>query len=399
MLALGLTSRRSEAADRPLAAPLTPPVPPSAALAPQPQAAPGPRTPTADHLGVWLTTVDSPVMRQSEEALQARDFLLKEGFTRAAIPLQTGGLLTWPAASANNPLELPLDPDLPTKDHSATLLQSLRNAGLRTVGWFEFGLMAPADAAWLKGRDELVLRNRKGDSTWLEGGRIERVWLNPGAAAVQDGLVALVVDACTRLPLDVIQFDDHLGHPADFGYDRLSLEQWRTTAAGAANPDPAEDDPDWRAWRAARVTALLRQIRAAMTSHCPQVRLSISPNPHAFSYRMYLADWLAWVEEGLVDEVVVQIYRDSPEALARELAQPSLQKARARVPVRIGLLAGLKGRIRPRSSTDQDMALVRTRGFEAVDLFFYESARVQRRHRSVLLDTGTTPTMGATLKP
>jgi hypothetical protein len=234
---------------------------------------------------------------------------------------------------------------------------------------------------------------------WVEYQRVAHQRSRDEAAAVQDGLVGLVVDACMRLPLDVIQFDDHLGHPADFGYDRLSLEQWRTTAAGAADPDPADDDPEWRAWRADRVTALLRQIRAAMTRHCPQVRLSISPNPHAFSYRMYLADWLAWVEEGLVDEVVVQIYRDSPEALARELAQPSLQQARAKVPVRIGLLAGLKGKIRPRSSTEQDMVLVRARGFEAVDLFFYESARVQRQHRSVLLDTGSTPNRGATLNP
>jgi uncharacterized lipoprotein YddW (UPF0748 family) len=224
------------------------------------------------------------------------------------------------------------------------------------------------------------------------------VWLNPAAPAVQEGLVALVVDACTRLPLDVIQFDDHLGYPSDFGYDPLTLGQWRSTVAGAADPDPDENDPAWRAWRAARITALLRQIRSAMGRECPGVTLSISPNPHAFSYRMYLADWLAWVGEGLVDEVVVQLYRDSPAALARELAQPSLRQAMARVPVRIGLLAGLKGRIRPFSSTERDIALVRAQGIEGIDLFFYESAREQRQPRAVLPDTGGSQGMGATLK-
>ena len=384
LLALGLPNRRAAAADLP---------------APQQQGANQSRTPTGDRLGIWLTTVDSPVMRQSEAANQARDFLLREGFTRAAIPLQTGGALTWPVEAPRNPLGLPLDPELPAADHSATLLQGLRRAGLRTVGWFEFGLMAPAGASWLNGRDDLLLRTRSGETHWLEGGRIRRVWLNPAAPAVQEGLVALVVDACTRLPVDVIQFDDHLGYPADFGYDPLTLGQWRSTLAGAADPDPDPDDPAWRAWRADRITALLRQIRVAMARECPGVALSISPNPQAFSYRMYLADWLAWVQEGLVDEVVVQLYRDSPAALARELAQPSIRQAMARVPVRIGLLAGLKGRIRPFSSTERDIALVRGQGIEGVDLFFYETAREQRQPRPVLPDTGGNPGLGATLQP
>ncbi|MEY3768670.1 MAG: hypothetical protein RLZZ11_1740, partial [Cyanobacteriota bacterium] len=81
----------------------------------------------------------------------------------------------------------------------------------------------------------------------------------------------------------------------------------------------------------------------------------------------------------VVDEVVVQLYRDSPAALARELAQPSLRMAGQRVPVRIGLLAGLKGQVRPLKRLQQDIAQVRARGLPAVDLFFYESAREQRQ--------------------
>ncbi len=353
----------------------------------------------SDQLGVWLTTVDSPVLRDPTAAAQARRFLQREGFSRAAIPLQTGGLLTWPALARNNPLGLALDPGLPATDHSAELLQGLRDDGLRTVGWFEFGLMAPAQAPWLKGRDDLLLRRRDGSELWLEGGRIKRVWLNPGAEAVQEGLVALVVDACTRLPVDLIQFDDHLGHPADFGYDPLTLAQWRRTEAGSTNPDPGTGDPAWRSWRAGRVTALLRRIRTAMVSHCPAVRLSIAPNPQAFSYRTYLADWLGWVQAGLVDEVVVQLYRESPAALARELAQPSLWMASQRVPVRIGLLAGLKGQVRPLARLEQDMAQVRARGLPAVDLFFYESAREQRLKHRLGAAMGNTPADGATLTP
>ena len=49
-----------------------------------------------------------------------------------------------------------------------------------------------------------------------------------------------------------------------------------------------------------------------------------------------LADWSHWIQLGLVDEVVVQIYRHNPERLAWELAQPTqtaeLGKARRNCP-------------------------------------------------------------------
>ena len=236
-------------------------------------------------------------------------------------------------------------------------------------------LMAPVAAPWLVGRDGLLLRDAKGSTLWSEGPGLDRVWLNPLLPQVRQLLVDLVLDACTRLPVDVIQFDDHLGYPVRFGYDPLTLAAWRATEAGRLNPSPVPQDPAWVAWRAGQVTALLEQLRRAMAVACPAVRVSVSPNPQEFSYGSYLADWSDWVRRGLVDEVVVQIYRDNLAALERELAHPSLAEAARRVPVRIGLLAGL--RLQPQSAAllRREMELVQGRGYGGIDLFFYESAR------------------------
>ena len=354
--------------------------------------APGASTPEPA-LGVWLTTVDSAVMYKSAEAERALAFLRHNGFRRAALPLYTAGVVTWTPAPARNRLAIPTDPLLRPSatppdslirtgagpahgaGPTASLLAALGRAGLERVGWFEFGLMAPAGAPWLAGRDDLLLRDASGSSLWQESPGLNRVWLNPILPEVQHLLEDLVVDACTQLPLEVIQFDDHLGYPVRFGYDPATLAAWRATEAGRRNPSPAPGEPAWIAWRAEQVTALLERLRAAMNSACPAVRISVSPNPQEFSYSNYLADWSSWVRRGLVDEVVVQIYRDNLAALGRELAHPSLAAAAVRVPVRIGLLAGLKSQPKDPAQLRRELELVQGRGYRGIDLFFYESAR------------------------
>ncbi|KEF41662.1 MAG: hypothetical protein ER33_10335 [Cyanobium sp. CACIAM 14] len=327
-----------------------------------------------DRLGVWLTTVDSEVLSDPAEAERALGFLSRNGFRRAAVPLLTGGATTWPVQPQRNPLGIPLDSRI-GGGSVAPLLTELRRRGLHTVGWFEFGLMAPAGAPWLRGREHLLLARADGSTLWRESPALERVWLNPALPEVQALLSDLVVDACRSLPLDAIQFDDHLGYPSDFGYDPATLTLWRRTGAGAADPSPEPQAAAWLAWRSRSVTALLERIRGAMAAACPEVKLSVAPNPQPFSYRSYLADWSDWVARGLVDEVVVQIYRWDRRGVESELADPSLALARGRVPVRIGLLAGLRGRPKETGLLRRELDLVRAEGLDGVDLFFYESAK------------------------
>lgn len=315
------------------------------------------------------------MLYDAAEAQQALDFLQANGFRRAALPLYSGGATTWPLPQAANPLGIPLDPRLPAPSSTQDLLVAMGQRGLERVGWLEFGLMAPADAPWLHGHDDLLLQDDSGSRLWPESPGLDRVWLNPLRPEVREVLIDLVVQACTQLPLDVVQLDDHLGYPARFGYDTTTLALWRRTPEGARNPRPSPSDPTWISWRAKQVTQLLVAIRAVMTRACPSVRLSVAPNPQDFSYASYLADWSSWIRLGLVDEVVLQIYRQDPQRLLRELEHPSVEAARNQVPIRIGLLAGLKNQPKDPAVLQQELQLARERGFRGVDLFFYETAR------------------------
>ncbi|MEB3331468.1 MAG: family 10 glycosylhydrolase [Synechococcaceae cyanobacterium] len=345
-------------------------------LAIRPPAATAREAPAAGSgLGVWLTTVDSPVMMEAGARARALGFLAANGFRRAALPVYSDGHAQIRLQDDPALLGLRRDPRLEATDPVADLVQGLRRRGMEAVAWFEFGLMAPQGAAWLQGRDELLLQDAGGGRIWQESAGLNRVWLNPVHPQVQDFLTSLVVQTCRRYRFDALQFDDHLGYPARFGYDPLTLQLWRQTPAGAQNPTPAPDAPDWVAWRAEQITALLRRIRGAMTSACPGVRLSVAPNPQPFSLANWLADWASWVRLGLVDEVVVQLYRNNLAAIDAELADPALREAATRLPVRIGLLAGLGTRPKALEQLQAERRLLAERGFAGVDLFFYETAR------------------------
>lgn len=329
-------------------------------------------------LGVWLTTVDSPVLRQPDRALEASRWLAEQGIRRVGVPLYTDGELLWGPAGDRPPLAIPRSRTALVAPDPEQLLGDLRRRGIETVGWFEYGLMAPPQAPWLQGRESLLLQDRQGRSSWQEFGGERRVWLNPLAPEVRAGLVAMVVDACTRLPLDLIQFDDHVAWPLELGYDPLTLAAWRRTRWGRLDPTPSPEAPAWMNWRSERLTALLAEIRTAMSRRCPRVRLSMAPLPQPISRELFLVDWPQWVRRGLVDELVVQLYHDRPEDVEEALQDRSLQEAGQRLPLRIALLAGLRTQPKSSATLRRELELVRAHGYGGIDLFFYETMRDRR---------------------
>lgn len=341
-------------------------------------AAPATRPPAAAGLGVWLTTVDSAVLREPDRALEASSWLAGQGIRRVGVPLYTDGEVLWGPAGDRAPLAIPRSRSSLVAPDPERLLNDLRRRGIETVGWFEYGLMAPPRAAWLQGRENLLLQDRQGRSSWQEFGGERRVWLNPLAPEVRAALVALVVDACTKLPLDLIQFDDHFAWPVDLGYDPLTLAAWRRSRWGRLDPTPTPEAPAWVSWRSERLTALLAEIRTAMTRRCPRVRLSLSPLPQPISAELFLADWPQWVRRRLVDELVVQLYHDRPEDVEEALQDRSLQEAAQRLPLRIALLAGLRTQPKSSATLRRELELVRAHGYGGIDLFFYETMRDRR---------------------
>lgn len=146
--------------------------------------------------------------------------------------------------------------------------------------------------------------------------------IEPAAAAYVAGVVA---DLARRYDVDGVHLDYARFPNPQFDYSRFAIAAFRNdlrprlSAAVRRDVDAAEADdlfayPDrfpleWKAFRRARMTALVADIRQALRAARPAVVLSAAVGPdvqEAADER--LQDWRGWLAAGLVDAVAPMAY-------------------------------------------------------------------------------------------
>ena len=150
------------------------------------------------------------------------------------------------------------------------------------------------------------------------------VWLNPFRPEVQQLLTDLALEVITLYDVDGVQFDDHFSLPIAFGYDAYTKALYLRETGRDVPPNP--QDQAWVRWRANKLTSFLRRLRTTLKARKPDLLLSLSPNYADFAYKLQIQDWRTWVKEGLVDEVVVQVYRPDVASFTAELDRPEFQE-------------------------------------------------------------------------
>ncbi len=341
----------------------------------------------AELRGVWLTNIDSDVLYASQNVTDAIKRLQELNFNTIYPTVWNWGYTLYPSKVSERvtgrsvrlvtPLDPNLDPDLGTRgrDMLKEVVEQGHQKGMRVIPWFEFGLMTPSYSELAKRHPDWLTNRRDGTTVDKDkaGDPIKDVvWLNPFKPEVQQFIQDLVVEIVSNYNIDGIQFDDHFGLPSDFGYDDFTVQLYKQEHQGKAPPaDPK--NAEWLRWRADKITNYLTKVFRAIKDRKEKAIVSISPNPQRFSYEYFLADWAAWERRGLVEELVVQIYRDDFNVFVSELEQPEMKVARSHIPVGVGILTGLKDKRVPVSQIQKQVEAVRSRGFAGVSFFFYET--------------------------
>jgi uncharacterized lipoprotein YddW (UPF0748 family) len=136
------------------------------------------------------------------------------------------------------------------------------------------------------------------------------------------------------------------------------------------------------AWRAAHLTELMNKIAQSVRAARSTATVSLSPNLPDFAYQNYLQDWTRWTELGLLDEVVVQVYRSQPSAFDAELANVRLQelrsaestaKGKVRTPIAIGIYTGPFLAPKSIEQVQQQVDRVRQANYAGVSFFCWET--------------------------
>lgn len=324
--------------------------------------------------GVWLTNIDSDILFDSKRLASAIDTLAELNFNTLYPTVWNWGHTLYPSPVAGSVTGTALDPTpgLQGRDILQETIQRGHEKGLTIIPWFEFGFMAPADSALAERHPAWLTRRQDGSTVWLEGNLHQRVWLNPLQPEVQQFIRNLVIEIASKYEVDGIQFDDHFGYPADFGYDALTVSFYQQEHDGKLPPNDWQDR-EWIQWRADKITAYMQQLHRELKAIKPNLLVSLSPNPQQFSLESFLLDWSRWQKLGLLDELVLQVYRDNLDNFQQELAQPEVQTAKQKIPFAVGILTGLKNRPVPMERIKTQVQAVRDRNFAGVSFFFYES--------------------------
>ncbi|HYW20722.1 MAG TPA: glycoside hydrolase family 10 protein [Nodularia sp. (in: cyanobacteria)] len=330
-------------------------------------------TPKAELRGVWLTNIDSNVLFERDRLKNALQWLNELNFNTVYPVVWNWGYTLYPSQVAAKVIGRSLDPEpgLQGRDMLKEIVTEGHQKGLKVIPWFEFGFMAPADSLLAKNRPQWLTSRRDGSKIVKEG-IDERVWLNPFNPEVQTFIQDLIVEIVSNYDIDGIQFDDHFGLPSELGYDAYTVALYKKEHRGQAPPQNSQN-PEWVRWRANKITDFMKRVFTAIKANQKDCIVSVAPNPQSFSYKNYLADWQRWERMGLVEDLVLQIYRDDVNAFTKELEYPEVTAARSHIPVSIGILSGLKNRTVPIKQIQTQVKIVRDRKFAGVSFFFYET--------------------------
>jgi uncharacterized lipoprotein YddW (UPF0748 family) len=327
--------------------------------------------------GVWLTYTDSQLLHSRQNLAEGLHRLAALGFDTIYPTVWTRGYTLYPSEIAQQFAGAAVLPASPFggRDVLSEIIELAAPLQLRVIPWFEYGLMVPPKSAIALNHPDLLTIDSRGNYQRIQGANHvldPHAWLNPCHPAVCKFTIDLIADLVRRYPVAGIQLDDHFCFPQELGYDRYTQILFQQDRGGK-NVPTNHDRSTWIEWGVARLTELLTQIVSEIRSIRHDLIISISPNPLNFSRTRYLADWQQWANLGLIDELVLQVYRDRLSTFAQELAKPEVRAIRHQIPTAIGILTGLKNRPIASEIISQQVATTIADRFAGFSCFFYET--------------------------
>lgn len=232
-------------------------------------------------------------------------------------------------------------------DPLAYLLEGARQRGLEVHAWvnaFTAGMLQSRPTSRqhvLSRHPEWVTYDQTGRSLWDYGSEITELdlpafMLDPGLPEVQDFVVSMVVELVERYDVDGIHLD-YVRYPdTRFGYhpqvrrrfqERVGVDplwlhgeqgQLLRQSWGEATVEKVMEA--WNEWRRQQVTGLVRRVYREVTARKPWVKVSaaVYADRHIARERV-LQDWERWLQEGIVDMVVLMAYQPDEQWVAARL--------------------------------------------------------------------------------
>jgi len=328
------------------------------------------QVPRQEIRGVWVTNNDLNILKDRSKVQEAVTQLRELNFNTVYPVVWNAGYVMYPSQVAK---DLEIQPfvfkGLDGHDILADLIDRSHRQKLLVIPWFEFGFMTPNSSELALNKPGWLTQKQDGGTTSVSAAG-EVSWLNPFHPEVQQFIIDLLVELTNKYDIDGIQFDDHTSLPHQFGYDKYTVALY--TKETQKTPPKDYKDPQWVNWRANKITEFMVRLNNTVKQIKPKMIFSISPNYYDYAYKFQLQDWLNWARLNIVDELVMQVYRENLDSFTSKLSRPEIEEVKQIIPTGIGIMAGLRTKPVSIQQIQSQVRAVQQRDL-GVAFFYYES--------------------------
>lgn len=264
--------------------------------------------------GVKLTDVDSQVL-YSEKAISEAMDLLESLNINAVIPVVwNAGYTQYQSKLLDSLFGFSIDPVFFGRDPLETVVIEAHRVGIEVYPWFEYGFSSyysggtpPYGGHILQSFPEWAARSLNGDICVKNGFD----WMSEVNPDVQNFIIGLTTEVVRNYDIDGIEYSDRMpALPVECGYDSVTVELYKQDHGGQIPPANFYD-ADWKRWRADKLNDFYGRVRDSVKTLDENLFVASSPSVYPWAYDQYLQDSKTWVNSGIVDQFLPQLYRYS----------------------------------------------------------------------------------------
>ncbi len=269
--------------------------------------------------GVWLTNVASDALFSRENIEQAVATCAASGINTIFVVTWNRAFTLYPSNTLQDVTGASIHPDFEGRDPLKEVIEAAHKRNIKVIAWFEFGFSCayedPTGGPIIEAKPHWASKDIEGNLT--EKNNFQ--WMNAFHPEVQDFVKSLVREVVENYDVDGIQGDDRLpALPSNGGYDDFTVGLYKDAHNGESPPENHQDYA-WVKWRSALLTTFLQDMVEELRAVDNELIISMSPSIYPWSEENYLQDWPSWMNLGLVDLIVPQVYRYNFEAYKKEM--------------------------------------------------------------------------------
>ncbi|MDY7021848.1 MAG: family 10 glycosylhydrolase [Cyanobacteriota bacterium] len=328
--------------------------------------------------GVWIPNTDSRVLYSQQTIAEAMQFLAETGFNVVFPVVWNKGVTLYRSQIMNQEFGVEIDAYVSCqqkRDPLQELIEEAHQVGLKVIPWFEYGFACSyrqKGGRILKQKPHWAALDAQGNLLVKNGFE----WMNGFDKEVQDFVINLILEVVKNYDIDGIQGDDRMpAMPSEGGYDLKTVERYIQYCG--RKPPLQHKNEQWLQWRADLLTEFLARLYQEVKAIKPDMIVSMSPSPYRWGLNEYLQDYIAWLDQDLVDIIHPQLYRRNFEGYKSLLDQ--LVKTQFKASQLHKLSPGILLKIGSYRISEAELlkaiAYNRRRGVNGEVFFFYEGLR------------------------